>query len=170
MTHDALSDQPGARGLFGGFEGHRVPGDGAVNNALSNALISFDANVLLGLYRYPDEFATEFLDALSEMRSRVFVSDQALTEFWRNRNSVLADRGRAKKEVESRLASCKRSVEDALSVWAKKVAVDEGELEQALSGVARQFELLYGTVADNHSDDVERYPSPGLDPIVERLA
>jgi hypothetical protein len=26
-----------------------------------------------------------------------------------------------------------------------------------------------GTVADNHSDDVERYPSPSMDPIVERL-
>lgn len=166
---DGSNDHPTARGLFGGFEGHRVPDHAAVNEALSNALISLDANVLLGLYRYPDEFASEFLDALWLMQERVFVSDQALAEFWRNRFSVLADRARARKEVESRLTSCKRSVDDALTIWAKKVAVDESDLEQALDAVTRHFEVLHETVADNHGDDVERYPSPGKDPIVERL-
>jgi predicted nucleic acid-binding protein len=146
-----------------------VPGDSATNAAISTALISLDANVLLDLYRYPDEFGSEFLDALDKWRDRLFVSDQALKEFWRNRISALADRGRAKKDIEVRLSACERSVADALSSWAKKIALDESEFEQASNIVARQFELLRGVVTDNHSDDVERYPSPGMDPIVERL-
>ncbi|MEV4344721.1 PIN-like domain-containing protein [Actinoplanes sp. NPDC049596] len=166
---ESLNDHPEKRGLFGGFEGHRVADDSAANAALSSALISLDANVLLGLYRYPDEFSSEFIDALSRLNDRVFVSDQAVTEFWRNRISASADRGRARKEVEERLAAYHRNVRDALSQWAKKTALDDDELGQALEGVARQFEVLNKTVADNHSDDVERYPSPSRDPIVQRL-
>lgn len=170
MTLDVTDEGSKARGLFGGFEGHRVPDEDASTAAISSALISLDANVLLGLYRFPDDVGTDLLDALFDLRDRVFVSDQALTEFWRNRTSALADRGRARKEVESRLAASHRAVQEAVSGWAKKVAVDESDLAQTLDLVDQQFELLHAAVADVHSDDVENYPSPSKDPIVARLA
>jgi hypothetical protein len=77
MTHNVASDHVEPRGLFGGFEGHRVPADVVANTAISSALISLDANVLLGLYRYPDDFASELLDAFWALRTNIFVSDQA---------------------------------------------------------------------------------------------
>lgn len=160
----------GLGGLFDGFEGHRVAGDNEVTEILKTALISIDANVLLGLYRYPDDFGTSLLSALESMADRVFVSRQAITEFWRNRTSALADRARARAEVEKRLAGAERSVLDAVENWAKQTTLDESDLEQAQVLVRRQFEVLNRVVSDNHRDDVENYPSSGLDPIVESLA
>ncbi len=103
------------------------------------------------------------------MVARVFVTHQALVEFWRNRTSALADRARAKAEVEKRLGHSERSVTDAIETWAKQTTLDEGDLQQARILVTRQFEVLRRLVADTHRDDVESYPSPGMDPIVRAL-
>lgn len=156
-------------GLYGGFEGHRVAGDREIVVGVTTALVSLDANVLLGLYRYPDDFSSALMDALEEVSERVFVSHQAITEFWRNRTSALADRARAKAEIEKRLGSCHRSVTDALEAWAKQTGLDDEDLEQARLLVERQFEVLGKLVTDNHLDDVEVYPSPSMDPVVQRL-
>ncbi len=96
-------------GLFGGYEGHRVRSEQEISAAVDSALVSIDANVLLSLYRYPDEFSTAILSAIEDLGDRVFVTHQALREFWRNRTSALADRARAKVEVEKRLSGCERS-------------------------------------------------------------
>jgi predicted nucleic acid-binding protein len=156
-------------GLYGGFEGHRVAGDREIVAGVTTALVSLDANVLLDLYRYPDDFSNALMDALEDISDRVFVSHQAITEFWRNRTSALADRARAKADVEKRLGSCHRSVTDALEAWAKQTAIDDEDLEQARLLVGRQFEVLGKLVTDNHRDDVEVYPSPSMDPVVQRL-
>lgn len=156
-------------GLFGGFEGHKVARDDELDEAISSALISVDANVLLSLYRYPDDFSSSLLATLDGMKERIFVSHQALVEFWRNRTSALADRARARAEVEGRLGHCERSVRDAIDGWAKKTAIDDEDLGQARELVNRQFEVLRQVVVDNHRDDGENYPSPGEDPIVRDL-
>ncbi|MDN5759783.1 MAG: PIN-like domain-containing protein [Tomitella sp.] len=156
-------------GLFSGYEGHRIPSDAEVNECLSSALVAVDANVLLGLYRYPDEFSSALRGALEEMNDRLFVPRQALVEFWRNRTSALADRARAKVEIERRLSGCEKSVVDAINTWAKVTAIDEVDREHAVGLVGRQFETLRNIVSDSHQDDVETYPSPGLDPIVQAL-
>ncbi len=166
---DDAGATPELGGLFDGFEGQRVATDDELTSGLSSALISLDANVLLGLYRYPDEFGSDLLGAFEAMADRLFVSHQALTEFWRNRNSALADRARAKVEVEKQLNTNERSILDAVSAWAKKTAIDEDDLGQARLLIERQFEVLRKVVTDNHQDDVENYPSPSMDPIVEAL-
>lgn len=47
--------------------------------------------------------AASVMQTLSSFGDRLFVSHQALAEFWRNRMSVLEDRARAKTEIEKRL-------------------------------------------------------------------
>ncbi len=61
------------------------------------------------------------------------------------------------------------SVQVAIEVWAKQTAIDGPDLEHTSQLVARQFEVLRNVVVDNHRDDVEIYPSPGMDPIVQAL-
>lgn len=167
MTADPA--EHGLVGLFHGFEGHRAPRAEEIDGAIATAMISIDANVMLGLYRYPDEFSAALLEALDSMVARVFVTHQALVEFWRNRTSALADRSRAKAEIEKRLGHCERSVTDAIETWAKQTTLDESDLQQARILVTREFEVLRKLVADTHRDDVESYPSPGMDPIVRAL-
>ncbi|WP_164704376.1 PIN-like domain-containing protein [Blastococcus litoris] len=167
MAYDSHSHVLG--GLFHGFEGQRVATDEELTQGLAASLISLDANVLLGLYRYPDEVSSALLEALDAFAERVFVSHQAMREFWRNRTSVLADRSKARDEVEKQLSARESAVLDALHTWAKKIAIDEDDLEQARLLVARQFDVLRKLVSDNHRDDVENYPSPSEDPIVQQL-
>ena len=57
----------------------------------------------------------------------------------------------------------------AIVTWAKKTAIDDTDLTQTKITVERQFEVLGKVVTDNHRDDAETYPSPGMDPIVQAL-
>jgi len=45
-------------GLFTGFEGFRVPSVEDLGIAFQRAMVSVDANVLLDLYRYSDDYGS----------------------------------------------------------------------------------------------------------------
>ncbi|ATI57077.1 MAG: PIN domain-containing protein [Sphingomonas sp.] len=53
------------------------------------AVVSVDANVLLDLYRYHADTRDRILEAISSFGERVWLSDQAATEFFRNRKGVI---------------------------------------------------------------------------------
>ena len=53
------------------------------------AIMSVDANVLLDLYRYHADTRDRILEAISSFGERVWLSDQAATEFFRNRKRVI---------------------------------------------------------------------------------
>ncbi len=53
------------------------------------AVVSVDANVLLDLYRYHADTRDRILEAISSFGERVWLPDQAATEFFRNRKGVI---------------------------------------------------------------------------------
>lgn len=60
---------------------------------------SFDANILLNLYRYSKQASTEFQGLLKAIRDRVWLTHQAAFEFNRNRQRVIVAQSRSYDEI-----------------------------------------------------------------------
>jgi PIN like domain len=56
-----------------------------------DGILTVDANVLLGLYRYHSGTRDALLSAMESFKGRIWISHQTFVEFIRNRRSVIAD-------------------------------------------------------------------------------
>ncbi len=77
--------------IWNGFEGYRDPAEEQVIDLLREAAVVVDTNVLLDLYPLPEPARNLALDALEFLQDRLFVPHQVMREFWRHRQSVVAD-------------------------------------------------------------------------------
>jgi PIN like domain len=79
-------------GIFdNGFEAYRTVTDDDYRQLFTSGLIILDTNVLLDLYRYHPETRKELLDVLDQLRERLWIPNQVMSEFWAGRESVLED-------------------------------------------------------------------------------
>ena len=74
--------------LFVGW--YEYPND-EYNDILKNALISFDTNVLLNMYKYSKKASSETFDALKTIKDRILISYYVIREFTNNRKKVRID-------------------------------------------------------------------------------
>lgn len=135
-------------GLDRGFESQIPQTTAEIRHALGTGLVSLDANVLLSFYRFSPTAQTALTEVLRALGDRLWVSHQAVREFWRNRCAAIDGRNRATESVQQSLEENVRKLLQAVDTWAKQTAVpseirDEvkGELT---SGFARAVELIEG--------------------------
>jgi len=92
LTGDSGSTSQKRSGIFdNGFEAYRTVTDDDYRSLFSSGLIILDTNVLLDLYRYHPETRKELLDVLGQLRERLWIPNQVMSEFWAGRESVLED-------------------------------------------------------------------------------
>ncbi len=92
--------QTAAKGLYDGFEGYRTPTTEDYRRVFSEGMVVTDANVLLNLYRYTDHARDDLLSVLERLGDQLWVPNQVLVEFWRNREVVLRDPRDTEKTVQ----------------------------------------------------------------------
>ena len=73
------------------FVGWYEYSDEEYKNILKNALISFDTNVLLNMYRYSKKASSETFAALMTVKNRILISYYVAKEFTNNRKKVRID-------------------------------------------------------------------------------
>ena len=138
-------------GLFAGFEGYRTPTDEDYRKVLQGGLVVVDANVLLNLYRYDDKARDALVDVLRALGDRLWVPNQVLLEFWRNRESVLRDPRDVQKTVKE-LGDLRDRALRAFRTWSNRVSLPE-EQASALSGPLGE---AFASLADNvNASDME---------------
>lgn len=135
-------------GLYTGFESYRVPSPGDIEKALKEGMLALDANVLLNLYRYNEQTVSDLLSVAEAAGQRLFIPHQIVREFWRNRQSVIASRGTAFKDTQGALGKNETSTTDAISRWAKSVALPEDQRQSLTAKVATFYEQLRESVVD----------------------
>ena len=92
LTGDSGSENQKRSGIFdNGFEAYRTVTDNDYRSLFACGLIILDTNVLLDLYRYHPETRKELLDVLDQLRERLWIPNQVMSEFWAGRESVLED-------------------------------------------------------------------------------
>lgn len=85
------------------FQNHFPDTEGEIAAAWRDAIIVFDANTLLNLYRYSDNSRKEFLKLLENLKERIWTPEQAASEYFKNRTTVIGDQAKgydaAKKSI-----------------------------------------------------------------------
>ncbi|TWF75639.1 hypothetical protein FHX44_111523 [Pseudonocardia hierapolitana] len=120
-------------GMYDDFRGYRVPDEDALSNAIRTATVVLDANVLLSLYRYNSATRDDLLDILRRLGERLWIPHQVMREFWRNRLSVIVNRGASTKQVLDAFSKSQRSLIDAIDQWARTTAVLNRDRERLIS-------------------------------------
>ncbi len=73
------------------FKGFYRKSDSEIKKIWDNCIITFDANVLLNLYRYSPNTQTELLKIIEKFSDKIWLTHQACLEYHRNRSEVISE-------------------------------------------------------------------------------
>jgi hypothetical protein len=77
------------------FQSHIPDSEQEIKRVWKDALIVFDANTILNLYRYSDKSRSEFIALLNSLKQRIWTPEQAAHEYFKNRSVVIGDQTKA---------------------------------------------------------------------------
>lgn len=126
-------------------------------------VFSFDANVLLNLYRYTPSTREAFFNLLEKLKGRIWISYQAAYEYQKNRLYVINAQKEAYKEIRDILEKKKNEIETKLNSFKKHPYLLTNDLKKQI-----------GSAFSSISRDLEKYDNShpdyiNSDPILERL-
>ncbi len=133
-------------------------------NPLRHAhLFSVDANVLLNLYRYTPRTRDHLLNILDGLRDYLWITDQAVKEFYENRPKVIADQQRAYDQAIAELNGRLAKTRDWIQArYARHSGIDTASLDAMLSKLETEM-------AENIEATKMHHPNYNIvDPILER--
>lgn len=96
------------------FPAHFKKSDKEVDALWKNAMFSFDANVLLHLYRYSPESRDELVATIDKIQNRLWLPEQAAYEFLKNRPNVIAAQIDKVNEAKKKVCNSKSTLTDQL--------------------------------------------------------
>lgn len=132
------------RGLFDGFEGYLTPTDADYQLLLTKGLVVPDANVLLNLYRYAAQTRADLFAVLAKIGDQLWVPNQVVREFWRNRESALRDPRTLSDKTAATLDDLREQSAETLARWANRIALPTEDLTE----MRRALERAYQYIAD----------------------
>ncbi|GLY46711.1 PIN domain-containing protein [Lentzea sp. NBRC 102530] len=158
-------------GLYDGeFAGYKIASPAELDTALREAVVAVDANVLLDLYRFSPRTSSDLINTFKSLGDRLVVPHQALREFWRHRQRAQGSPRGATKTATDALAKSGRAMTDTLTVWAKAVGFNQGDLAGLTGEVDALVRGLQGKLqqALAHAD-ADRVGDPILEQLEELL-
>jgi hypothetical protein len=93
------------------FPGYVRASESKIKEIWSKAWFCFDANVLLNVYRYSDDTASEVLETIKKLRPNIWWPWQAALEFHENRLEVIYEQTKAYKETAETVDQLSRKLE-----------------------------------------------------------
>lgn len=97
------------------FSGYYRPDKKELRAIWADCLFVPDANVLLGLYRYPTDARNDLIGTLKQVSDRLWLPHQAALEYQENRLSVIADQVAKYDEVDSVLVQTRSELDSRLA-------------------------------------------------------
>jgi hypothetical protein len=126
-------------------------------------IFSFDANVLLNLYRYTPKTRDVFFDLLEQIKDRIWISYQAAFEYQKNRLIVINAQKEAYKDIRDTLDKKKGEIESKLNSFKKHPYLQTSELKTQIESAFQSIGKDLDKLEKNHPDYLVK------DPIWERL-
>jgi len=137
--------------------------DEALKKHWDQDVFSFDANVLLNLYRYTPKTRNAFFNLLEKIKDRIWISYQAAFEYQKNRLIVINAQKEAYKDVRDTLDKKKGEIEAKLNSFKKHPYLQTSELKMQIESAFKSIEKDLDKLEENHPDYMSE------DPIWERL-
>lgn len=137
-----------------------------IDEAWGKGFLTLDANVLLDLYRYHSTTCQSLLDAMEAFGNRVWISDQAAQEFFRNRKSVIVAAEKTFREAKASLGELSNAIEGSIGKLRSYRLVPRASLDALATRLDEAVATTSGELAgaaSSHPDYLK------ADPILERL-
>lgn len=148
------------------FPGHYRPTREEFAELWNEALIVPDANVLLTLYRLPEDTRDKLLEILSGLKHRLFVPHQVGAEFQRGRLGVIDEQMTTYAEVEEAIKSFASGVGKEVREHPRLDREDlERRITKALSPIKRHLDKL----REGHPDPLTDGDPLGSDTVRDAL-
>lgn len=148
------------------FPGHHRPSEEEFAELWNEALIVPDANVLLTLYRLPEDTRDKLLEILNGLKHRLFVPHQVGVEFQRGRLGVIDDQMTTYAEVEEAIEGFASAVGKELREHPRLDREDlERRITKALAPVKRHLDSL----REGHPDPLTDGDPLGSDTVRDAL-
>ncbi|TDW95939.1 PIN-like domain-containing protein [Dinghuibacter silviterrae] len=126
-------------------------------------IFSFDANVLLNLYRYSPKTRNAFFNLLEKIKDRIWISYQAAYEYQKNRLIVINAQKEAYKDIRDTLEKKKGEIEAKLNSFKKHPYLPAGELKHQIESAFHSIQKDLDKLERNHPDYLTE------DPILDKL-
>jgi hypothetical protein len=134
--------------------------------AWTEGLVLLDASALLGQYRFPPQTTQDLLSIYAQFGDRLWVPHQAMLEFSRNRESVLADQDGAFRAAGDALESGMQALRSAVAKMASAHKIgerhrllDSAELLSPFELALEQAESLLGEKRSQQKGHTEADPT-----------
>lgn len=125
------------------FRGYYTPSPDELKALWRDCTFVLDANVLLNLYRYPEEAREDFLRLLRQVRDRLWIPHQVALEYQRNRLKVIAEQVKRFGEVRDVLAGIRKKLRsdlEQLQLKKRHPSIDPDRLLAATDAAFADFE------------------------------
>jgi hypothetical protein len=164
------AQQPASgRGLFDGYEVFRTPTEVEYRKVLTSGLVVLDTNVLLNMYRYNAQARNDFLGVLRALHPNLWVPDQVLREFWRNRESVLRN-PRGTPETLKQLDDQRSKALTQITQWAKLASLSTEDTSTMVRTLRVAFDSIRDTIEEHEDGQNDMFAQDtNTDPLLGEL-
>ncbi|MEP3446083.1 MAG: PIN-like domain-containing protein, partial [Flavobacteriaceae bacterium] len=148
------------------FFGFYPPDEEEINDIWTEAIIAFDANTLLNLYRYSKSTKNDFLKTLNEYSDRLWLPYQAGYEFHNNRISVIKSQEQTYKEIGDKLDEIYKKLDNDLNQFKRHpfINIDKVKLE-----ISKKFDKIKNDLLNQSEKHPEYLKSDEILPSVTEL-
>lgn len=149
------------------FTWYFPPSDEEINTIWENGLLTVDANVLLDLYRYHESTRNSLISNLKVFNGRLWLSNQATEEFFRNRTKVIVTSEKTFKQAKEEVEKFRGNLESTVSQLKRNRIIPTEIANDLLEKIAPVIDEANSKIADAKTD----YPKYlQNDPIIDDLA
>lgn len=124
------------------FRGFYTPTQAEFETLWKNCTFILDTNVLLNLYRYPEQAKNDLLKALNAISARLWVPFYVTLEYQRNRIKVIAEQIKKFNEVDKVLKESESRLIDglgALQLKKKHSSIDPEDMVSRITNILDEF-------------------------------
>lgn len=137
------------------FPGFYPPIGGDIDLSVQPAIVVFDANVLLNLYRYPIDASQDLLRLMEALADRVWLPHHSALEYHRNRLNVIAEQNKRFRDVQLVVEKGVSGLEkelDNLQLTKRHSTIDATNFLTDIKGAAQKFLADLKNQHENHPD------------------
>lgn len=140
--------------------------DEEISSIWKDGTVTFDANVLLDLYRFHENTRKAILDAVNYFEDRVWLSNQAAKEFFKNRKVVITGSDKDFREGKNSLDEIRKSTASNCSNIRSNRLIDRAivsDLESEISAAILKASDRMSKLHEGHPDFLKS------DPVLENI-
>lgn len=141
-----------------------------MGEALQQGIVVLDANVLLDLYKYHEEFTNTWIKLFEKLGMRLFIPHQAFLEFWKHR-PTLAAYNSSVLETQSKLERLSKDFSRLFAAWVRDRGRQLADHQRNhLYAITEASQALVDDLEAAKQDHAQRFSSdPTRDEIVKHL-